>query len=210
MRFALSRNRSFDALARDFESRARRSVAKAVVDLTEDVKQRLRLHTVSAGLGLRLANTWQNKLYGTKGWSPAGFVYSKAPAIVAGQSFGGRIAGKDGWLAIPGPGAPRQVGRGLAPTPARIELMYGRRLELVLLGPRLAALAMRLRPGRGKRGGYRRPSAGAVARGDVERVVMFWLVPEVTMKMHLDPAAVAEPLVRRLPAMVAGYFEALD
>jgi len=142
-----------------------------------------------------------------KGWSPAGFVYSKAPEIIKGHAIGGRIAGKTGWLAIPGPGAPAQVGRGISPTPARIELLYGRRLELVPFGPRLAALVMRLRPGRGKRGGYRRPSRTALTRGDTERVVMFWLVPEVTMKRRLDPAMVAEPLLRRLPGLVTSRFE---
>ncbi|MBM3557496.1 MAG: hypothetical protein FJX47_18310, partial [Alphaproteobacteria bacterium] len=64
MRFTLARSARFDDLARSVEARARRAVSGSVAEITEELKQRLRLHTVGAGLGARLARTWQNKLYG--------------------------------------------------------------------------------------------------------------------------------------------------
>jgi hypothetical protein len=92
---------------------ARKFRERAVTALRDDVRR--------AGLGDRLANTWRAEVYPRDGASltPAVFVWSNAPEIIAGHSNDGMLRGRSGnWLAIPTENVP----------PARIGL-HGRNVR---------------------------------------------------------------------------------
>lgn len=179
----------------------RSAAALSVQQAAEGLKAELRAQVVGAGLGQRLANTWR-VAYRT-GQRQA-LVYTRAPAIMKGHNQASVIRSSDGfWLALPGPGAPAHVGGGLRPTPERVERMYGRPLAFVYRSPPPSLLVMSLRRGTGARGGWRSPSARALATGDTEAAVMFLLFPLVRLPKRLD----VEGAVRRWHAALPGLLD---
>ncbi|MGE0155188.1 MAG: DUF6441 family protein, partial [Reyranellaceae bacterium] len=104
------------AALEEFRAEKSAQVRRVTERHTERLKQRLRQDVQASGLGRRLANTWQSKLYpagGKRTLSPAGYVFSKAPMIINAFSQGVTInSTKGGWLAIPTGAAPRKGGRG--------------------------------------------------------------------------------------------------
>ena len=67
---------------------ARHAVTTGVRDATDGLKGELRSQITGAGLGARLANTWRGEVYpkGRESLGAAGFVYSRAPVVVAAQT----------------------------------------------------------------------------------------------------------------------------
>lgn len=159
-----------------FRAAARGSRDRAAISLRAELASQTQV------LGERLARQWKVNFY-----DDGAVVYTRAPRIIAGHNAGG-VIGPDGgtWLAIPGPHCPPQVGRGLAPTPERVAEMYEQKLTFVRLGPNRAMLTLRLRRGTGRRGGFRAPSAQAVARKNTEQVILFFLVRQVRLKKVLN------------------------
>lgn len=105
------------------------------------LKLALRDDVRRAGLGDRLANTWQYIGY-PKGaqlaYHPAGIVYSKAPLIVESFSADTTIVAKKGiYLAIPTENVPRrgraggQRGQGGRLSVAEVEAVYGQKLTIL-------------------------------------------------------------------------------
>ncbi|MGE0154807.1 MAG: DUF6441 family protein [Reyranellaceae bacterium] len=190
---------------------------------TERLKQRLRQDVLAAGMGRRMANTWQSQVYpagGRRTLSPAGYVYSRAPMIISGFSEGATIRGKDGqWLAIP-TGAVPYGGNGLASvrssrqkkqTPQEVEATYNRELRIVRPRGgegRFAFLVMdgltRAKGRAGGRGRFRLRTSGRARQGRTEEsVIMFVLVPQVRLKKLFDLAASADRAASDLQAELA-------
>jgi len=81
--------------------------------------------------------------------------------------------------------------------------MYGRPLVFVYRNPPPSLLVMSLRRGTGARGGWRSPSARALATGNTEAAVMFLLFPLVRLPKRLDIAGA----VRRWHAALPGLLD---
>lgn len=183
-----------------------RSVTAAMRQVTEGLKVDLRADVVDSGLGQRLANTWRGKTFPEGGASieAASFVWSKAPNIVDTFDRGVTIRSRHGfWLAIPTPAA---GATGLTATGARKRITPGgweRRT-----GMRLRFVYRRGRPSllvadnaRLSKSGLARPNIGRTRSGAVytrlagrSTVVVFILVPQVTLRKRFDIEAAAAPL----------------
>ena len=187
-------------------TQAEAAITDGMRDAAEGLKAELRQQVAAAGLGPRLANTWRSEVYpkGRTSLRAAGFVFSKAPDIVAAFEDGTVIRSTKGfWLAIPTPAAGTGAGG------KRIDLglwerMHGSRLRFVYRRSGVSLLvadAMRARTG--KRGGFAKGSASALRSGNgLASVVMFILVPQVSLRKRLDVAAAAEKWADAVPGLV--------
>ncbi len=214
MRFALQTSDLANGLE-GTEGDIARSVTAAMRQATEGLKSDLRADVVDAGLGQRLANTWRGKTFPESGASieAAAFVWSKAPNIVDAFDRGVTIRSRHGfWLAIPTPAA---GATGLAATGARRRITPGgfeRRT-----GMRLRFVYRRGRPSllvadnaRLSKSGLARPNTGRTRGGAVytrlagrSTVVVFILVPQVTLRKRLNVEDAAVRWAERVPALIA-------
>jgi hypothetical protein len=217
MRFTLK----MDDLAKGLsqaEGDTARSVTHAMRAVTDGLKADLRTDVVDSGLGQRLANTWRGKTFPEGGASieAASFVWSKAPNIVDAFDRGVTIRSRNGfWLAIPTPAAGKT---GLNPTGARKRITPGgweRRT-----GMRLRFIYRRGRPSllvadnaRLSKSGLAKANTGRTRSGAVytrlagrSTVVVFILVPQVSLRKRLDIAASASRWAARVPGLIASHW----
>lgn len=195
--------------------KAEQAVTGAMRTATTGLQHSMRGQVTAAGLGPRLATAWRGEVYPKHGKSlnAAGLVYTKAETIMAGFEKGHVIRGKDGfWLAIPTPHAPKRV-LGKRVTPGNLEQARGIGLRFVYRknGPSLlVAENMRASYGRktGELRGFRKASASARKSGrGLTSVVMFWMVPQVTMPKLIRFEPEAEKWHRRIPALIVKYWK---
>lgn len=174
---------------------AQTAVTGGVTEITDHIKGDLRDQVRNAGLGPRLAKSWQGKVYpkGKKSLNAAGFVFSKAPKIISAFNDGVVIKSKDGWwLAVPTEAAPKRGVGGKRISPSNFPEHSLGRLRFVYRPGAVSLLVVDgLRAGTGKRGGFRKASDSAVKTGrGLATVVMFFLVPQAQLKKRLDYKAV--------------------
>ena len=182
------------------------AVTAAMRQAADGLKADLRRQVTEAGMGQRLANTWRAELYpkGRKSIKAAGFVFTRAPTIIRAFDQGAVIKSKHGfWLAIPTPAAGTGA-RGKRMTPGLWEQMHGSRLRFIYRrGAPSLLVAENMRVRTGKRGGFAKGSASALRSGrGMTTVVMFILVPQVSLKKRLDVDGVAERWVSALPELI--------
>ena len=180
---------------------AEAAVTAGVTEVTNEIKNELRLQVISAGLGARLAKSWQAKIYpkGQKSIKAAGWIFSKAPKIISAFNDSVVIKSKHGFfLAIPTEAAPKRGVGGKRITPSNFpEHSLGRLRFVYRRGAASLLVVDNLRAGTGKRGGFRRASDTALRSGrGLTTVVMFILLPQVTLRKRLDYQSV---VVRRAP-----------
>lgn len=195
-------------------NRLAQRVTEAVADTGLGLREDLRKQVTAAGLGDRLAKTWQFKVYPRSRVSlgAASLVYSKAPKIVRAFDEATVIRARNtAFLAIPTDAAPKTGigGKRISPSnwPSHV---YGRLRMVYRRGaPSLLVVdAQRERTGK-QRGKFRLASARAIAaqRG-LSTVVMFILVPQVKAPKLLDLAGAVrraeQDFVRRLTRAVGG------
>jgi Family of unknown function (DUF6441) len=210
VRFSLKTDDLAKALS-GMEGDMARSVTSAMREATDGLKGDLRADVVEAGLGQRLANAWRGKTYPEGGASveAASFVWSKAPKLIDAFDRGVTIRSNRGlWLAIPTAAA---GATGLSPTgarkritPAGWERRTGMRLRLVY---RRGQPSLLVTDGRLSKKGLVRPNIGRTRAGaqftriaGSATVVVFILVPQVTLRKRLD----IEPIARRWAGRVGG------
>lgn len=177
--------------------RGARAASYGIKRTVDSGKLRLRQQVLGAFGSKRLANSWRGNVYPKlpkTSLSAAGTVITKAGDIIGAHARGGVIRAKKGlWLAIPSPDAPKTVGRFNQPvTPAtfpenrygKLRFVYrpGKASLLVVDAVKRSVKTGRVtrqlaNQGRTKSGGYRKGAA---------TVVMFFLVPFVTLKKRLD------------------------
>ncbi|MBF0563190.1 MAG: hypothetical protein HQL37_14530 [Alphaproteobacteria bacterium] len=167
-----------------------RAATDAVAEVGQRLKEDLRGQVVRAGLGTRLANTWQMKFYpsgGQPSLGAAAYLYSKAPLLINAFNEGVVITGKDGlWLAIPTSACPKRVG-GKRVTPAGLETAWGIRLRFIFRRGRPSLLVAEMRSSRSRDGVLRRPSQRAIQNNvGMTTAPLFILVPQVKLKKRLD------------------------
>ena len=175
---------------------AETAVTAGVKEVTSSVKADLRAQVMSAGLGEKVANAWRANFYPSgKSIDAAGFLFTKAPTIIAAFNYGAVIKSNKGFfLAIPTPAAPKRGTDGKRINPSHFPGSALGKLRFVYRPGKISLLVVDdLRARTGKRGGFGRASESALAKGrGITTVVMFLLVPQVTMKKKLDIDAVAD------------------
>ena len=206
MSFAAKLGGDLRSILADELAQAEAAITSGVGDAAEGLKAELRQQISAAGLGTRLANSWRSQVYpkGATSLRAAGVVYSNAPDVVGAFDEGAVIRSANGfWLAIPTPTAGTGA-RGKRMNPALWEQMHGVPLRFVFrrAGPSLL-VADNMRERQGKRGGFAKGSAAAQRTGHgMASVVIFLLVPQVSLKKRLDIAAAAEKWADAVPELV--------
>lgn len=207
MRFTIQRPDLGKALAQTGKE-IEHAVTFGMRDTANGLKQNLRDDVIAAGLGERLAKTWRGKTFPEVGESAeaAAFVWSKAPKIIDTVDRGVTIRSPDGfWLAIPTAAAgPRGVGasgRSARITPGGWERRTGLRLRFVYRRGRPSLLVA---------DGARINSKGRAAanrrKTGLASVIVFILVPQVTLRKRLDIAAAARAWAKRVPSLIARHW----
>lgn len=214
MRFSIKTDDLAKGLS-EAEGDAARSVTSAMREVTEGLKTELRADVADAGLGQRLANTWRGRTYpeGAVSLEAASFVWSKAPNIVDAFDRGVTIRSQRGfWLAIPTAAAGAKglnaTGAMKRITPSGWERRTGMRLRFVYRrgGPSLlvadnARLTKRGVPRTNT--GRTRSGASYTRLAGRSTVVVFLLVPQVTLKKRFDIATAAQRWADRVPGILA-------
>ena len=179
------------------------AVTAGITQATDGLKTELRGQIVNAGLGERLSRSWRGNVYPRGGSvNAAGFVYSNAPEIIGAFASGATIRPRHArYLAIPTQYVTRRQGRKVGPADfeeAGIPLRFippqgGRRFGL------LVADNFRVT----NKGRARVASNKAIKSGKgLTTVVMFILVPQVTLKKRFDVNSVAQKWIDKAPRLI--------
>jgi hypothetical protein len=210
-------------IARGARTAAEKQAARAKLALRGDVR--------SAGLGDRLANTWQVNVFPKSAsvhtHSPAVFVKNTAPEIVTAHAEGVTIRRHDGvWLAIPTENVPRVARSGnqaatgrrgtrfqSRATPQEVEGLFDQ--DLIFIrgrgGQMLAFIDKTLR-GRLKRARAKGRSVATVQARFDRLVLMFVMVRQVTLRKRLDWPRIFDDLAKGwaqlFPAEIAAALKA--
>lgn len=217
MRFTLKAG-DLAKILTDNEIQAARSVTGAMREVTDGLKGDLRADIVDAGLGRRLANTWRGKTFPEGGTSldAAAFIWSKAPNLVDVFDRGVTIRSKNGfWLAIPTPAAGATglttTGARARITPGGFERRTGMRLRFVYRRGKPSLLVVD--NARLSKRGLARPNAGRTRNGEQftrltgrSTVVVFILVPQVTLRKRLDVEPIAQRWANRVGPILAQHW----
>lgn len=181
-----------DAALAEGLSDVARPVTRAMRETVAGLKDELREQVRASGLGARLANTWRGDTYPKSGdaLNPAGYLYSKAPAIVDSFERGATIRPLGGkrYLWVPTDLAPPQRGRGARRKmePAEVAALYdqdftfirSKRGQLLACVKVIAASTAR---------GFRRANAKRLGAARTTKLVpMFTLLPAVSLGKRLD------------------------
>ena len=193
------------------EDQVAASSTAAMRELQLGLKGDLRAQVESAGLGGKLAKTWQGRVYPTDGDSlnPSAFIWSKAAKLVDAYDRGAYISPRDGrrYLALPTKNVPRK-GRGWLMTPLDVETSFNQDL-IVRPGRRPGTLLafVNVLPARSQKG-YRRATKQRLAQGrPLKLVLMFVLVRDVRVRRRLDIETVARLWASRYPALLASHWK---
>ncbi len=185
-----------------------RAVHNAVRQAGRGLEKELEAATVASGLG-RLARAWASRIYPAKpSLSAAALVYAKGgpatQAAMRAHAEGALIRGGNGFfLAIPTPAAPKRgVGGGRISPSNFPEHALGRLRFVYRRGAPSLLVVDSLRARKGRRGGFARASKRAIARGETATVVMFVLVPQVTLPKRFGVAGPAAAWAGRLPGLI--------
>lgn len=194
------------------QTAAEAAVTAGVAEITGRIKDELRGQVTGAGLGGKLAKSWQSQLYpkGKKSIGAAGWIFSKAPRLIRAFNEGALIKSRDGFfLAIPTEAAPKRGVGGKRISPSNFPEHSLGRLRFVYRPGKISLLVVdSLRAGTGKRGGFRKASESAMKSGrGLTTVVMFLLVPQVKLKKRLDYKAVANRWEPQLPQAILQHWK---
>lgn len=194
-----------DGLA-DFE----RANTDAMKEARDGLKDEMRDQVFGAGLGRRLAYTWQGEVYPKAGTSlePSAYVFSKAPRILSLFATGAVIRPVNGsrYLWIPTDRVPRRRGRGnqTRMTPEEVERFYNTdiyvrngRGGVKLAYVNASANRSRRRTGAATRG---------PRRSEAKPIHVFTLVRSVQGRKLLDLDGPAQRWAARYPGLVEKHW----
>lgn len=174
----------------------RRRAAEAVRIGGEQLKRDLRAMT-RGPLGERIAKAWRAEYYGLgKSESPAAFVYTKAPDVIAGNLENITIVPRGGskFFAIPTDRVPQRRGRGAKArmSPEEVEAHFNQDLILKRSSTpgELLGFVEAVRARSRKRPGLRQATKRRIAAGrEVKLIHMFTFVRTLTKRKTIDPDA---------------------
>jgi hypothetical protein len=192
----------FRGLMAELRAQMRLANTEAMRRSARAFEKRMEAATEAAGLGKRMARTWQSETYPKDNYSlgPAGFVWSKAPEPMRAFTSGVTIRGKGGgFLAIPSAEVLKVRGVSVAGdrnkriTPGGFERATGIKLRLIKGEGRIGFLIGDRAVGGGigrntsRQGGFRALTKGRIKKGAVAKPFLaFTLVPAVTLRKRID------------------------
>lgn len=185
------------------EAAVKMAMAAAGKGIQADWRQQI----TSAGLGMRLARTIRTRAYpiGRNSMNAAAVVWANAPEIIHAFDQGVTIRSRDGfWLAIPTPEAgTKGVGRKRI-TPGGFEQRTGMRLRFVYRdsGPSMLVADGARINSRGRAVMSRAKVRADGIRTGAVTAVIFWLVPQVTLRKRLDLSRDIDKWASRIPGMI--------
>lgn len=186
-------------------------VTRGISAATDGLKAELRAQVTGAGLGERLARTWQSQVYpkGRESANAGGFVWSAAPDLIGAFDRGVTIRSADGFfLAIPTALAGPVRGAKWRPrmTPGEWERRRGMRLRFVYRHGRpslLVADGVRIgKSGWAKANISNRGGAPSTRLAGSATAVIFILLPQVRLKKRLDVKPTGDKWQARVPNLV--------
>lgn len=211
MRIAAAIKGDLEKIMKEESQAAEQAVTMGVVEATTGLRDELHQQVSQAGLGEKMAKTWQQKRYPSSGYSigTAGLVYSKAPTTIRAFNEGVTIRSKEGkFLAIPTSAAPKRGVGGKRITPDNFpEHSLGRLRFVYRRGAPSLLVVDGMRAGTGKRGGFRKASDSAKRTGrGLTTVIMFILLPQVMLKKRLDVDGASDRWNARLPDLILKHW----
>ncbi len=190
MRLDAAINGNLNELLKKEFAAAETAVTKGIRDTTNNIRGDLKQQVLSSGLGQGVANSWRAKFYPSgKSIRAAGYIYSKAPNIIAAFNDGATIKSAKGlFLAVPTSAAPKRGSDGKRISPSNFPESSLGKLRFVYRPGKVSLLVVDdLRSKGGKRGGFAKASAASLRTGrGLTSVVMFLLVPQVSLKKRFD------------------------
>lgn len=202
MKLEISAIDSLPQVLRDTErcvERGRRATVAGVKQTGSMAVKALRAMMNAAFKGQRIQYVWHEKFYENSGFDAAAFIYNKANKVIRAFSEGVVIKSSNGFfLAIPTVNAPKTGVGGKRISPSNFPEHVLGRLRFVYRGPGRPSLLVvdNLRASysrkTGKLRGFRKATAKSIAAGKTATVVMFILVPQVTLKKRIDPTSVVK------------------
>lgn len=209
------------ALAGDYEKElaeglnaAQKALQLALFQTAGELRSKLVQDVSQSRLGARVAKTWRQRNYKNTGLNPAALVYSNFPKVIAAFESGALIKSESGfYLTIPNPAVwgrshVARSRRGTATLLSIAEARFGKLRFVFVKGRRdLGLLVADVRKGTGKRGGYRKLSDRARAKGDFSEQVVFFLVKQARIPKLLHGDVIRARAHRDTDARVAQLFE---
>lgn len=189
---------------KQFSDNVQKALAVAVDAAAETMGQRallaVRADTRAGGLGDKVANAWQLKVYPvahpTRSLHPAAQVFSKAPLIVQAFAEGATIQAIGGtYLAIPTENVPQVArGRGHGIGSVRdIELLFGKPIIKKSRNGNLVVFVDAIAAKNGK--GYRPATKGRLKQArKQDLILMFILVKQVHLQKRLNYPAIFDDM----------------
>lgn len=203
------------------EEEIAKTVTEAMGEATQLLKLDLRDDVEAAGLGHRLGMAWRSNVYpqGRNSIDAAGYVWTKVPKIIDAFDRGVTIRSKEGrWLAIPTDAAGKRAPiAGAAPafgsgpgktarvTPGGFERRTGLKLRFIYRPgkPSLLVVDAAQRDRLGRAAPYLGRGRGAKLYGPKGMtIVVFILVPQITLRKRLKVDALAEAGADRFTAIL--------
>lgn len=194
-----------------FNYKLERATTGGIAEAAASLKSELRDQVKAAGLGERLAKTWQDAVYPSGGKvskNAAASIYSRAPHIIAAYDNSVVIRAKGGrWLAIPTDNVP-PGSRNRRLTPANWPDNLGRLRFVKLPNGKAMLVAEGVRYT--KKGRLRGLTARRATKRMGERVMlqdrvsvpMFILIPQVSIRKRLDVSAAANKWGARINEII--------
>lgn len=215
MRLVAAIHGDLKKIMKEEQAAAEKAVTLGVVAASKQLKSVLRAQVVNSGLGEKMARTWKLRRYPASGYSlgTAGLVYADMPQVIrAFNDASTIISGKGAFLAIPTPAAPKRGVGGKRINPSNFpEHTLGRLRFVYRRGAPSLLVVDNLRASTGKRGGYRKASESARKSGrGITTVIMFILLPQVSLRKRLNVEVAANTARDILPQMILDFWETTD
>lgn len=181
----------FDRLEREALQQVERALGAAVKDYAQDVQSKWRQDIIQSGLknAARMSKTIRVRAYPNGGLDPAAVVKSTWPLLQRAFEDAPLIRSKAGlWLTIPNPEVwpegrvRRSGGRGQArqTSVAIAERRFGP-LRFIYNPKGASLLVTDARRSKTRSGGFRYASATAKKRGQIEEIIVFFLVKQARL-----------------------------
>ena len=208
---------TFDAEMKAGLSQVQSALQKAIFEYAQETQTKWRQDILASGLSnaQKLAKTVRVKRYPNEGMNPAAQVYSTFPLIQRAFEQGEIIRSRDGnWLTIPNPDVwpggrvRRQGGRGVRERESSVGIAERRfgPLRFIYNPHGASMLVTDARRSKTKAGTFRYASATATRRGNVETIVVFFLVKQARLPRMLRGKVIRDRAARNADASIERLF----
>lgn len=208
---------SFDKEVTQGREAVETALQEAVFDYSATLQSKWRQDVAQSGLrnAQRMTRTIRLNKYKNDGLDPATLVFSNFPLLQRAFEQSTTVRSKEGnWIIIPNPDVWPQgrIRRGGGKRANKSETSFAiaeRRfgpLRWVRLAPDRAMLVANARKSRTKTGAYRYASATALKRGNVEEIVVFFVVKEARLPRMLRGNVIRNRAERDAPSEIDRLF----